>query len=271
MNRVSCLIIMVLLVLDQGVGSAGGLRNFSDSWPIASSTARRLLQNSIELGSSPRGLMVMVGQGRLFEMAELNQSFLAFEGKVSPRTFTLQLDGQWERVGSGLFVEDHLETRILLGESPSWGISTQWFAQTLGGCSEETTLEFRLLWEMDFSFREIRGRFHFEWPLKKSAYSSGATRRQNVLNFTITTDEFAAALVVDRRIDGTPKPGFHILLALEHGVGLEFRADPSTGSLGPGLSVVRGGLMLRTSHVVHPHLGVTHRLLLVVGKFGDGR
>ena len=271
MKRFRCLLIMVLLVLDQGVASAGGLRNFSDSWPIASSTARRLLLDSIKLRPVPRGLMVMAGHGRLFEMAELNQSFLAFEGKISPRTIPMHLSGQWERLGSGLFVEDHLEFRILLGESPSWGISTHWFAQRLGDNDEEPILEFRLLWQMAFSFREIRGRFHLEWPLKQNADSPGASGRRNVFKLTMATDELAAALVVDRREDGTPKPGFHILLAVEHGVGLEFRADPATGSLGPGLSVVRGGLMFRTSHVVHPHLGVTHRLLLVVGKFGDGR
>ncbi len=266
----ACLVVFLVLVVGRGVSLAGGLRDFDDSWPIDSLTARMLLATPETGRISGHGLQVMAGQGRLFEMPELSQRFLAMKGNITGKTMAIKIAAQWERTGSGLFVADHLEGRVLLGQSPSWGIAAHWMRQTLGANPEDASLQWALLWELGLGFGDFKGRMHLEWPLKISADELGGRRRNNLLNLTLSNNEFAAALVVDRHDDGSPKAGFHLLLALDRGLGLEFRADPSTGSLGPGLTLVRGGLMLRTSHVIHPHLGVTHRLMLVVSKASGG-
>ncbi len=262
--------LLVFLGFDGGIGLAGGLRDFGDSWPIKSSTTRRLLMDKEMSSSAQHGLFVSIGQGRLFEMPDLNQRFLALEGSYSSGTFALRFAGQWEQTGSEIFVEDRLAGLFLMGKNPSWGVVTRWFRQTLGGRREESNLEFGALWEMGFHLGKTSGRILLEWPLKRAEKSPGLGRRRTISNITIATSDLAAAFVIDRNDDGTPNIGFHLLLAVGSGVGLELRADSATGSLGPGLSLVRGSLMLRTSHVIHPHLGVTHRLLLVVGKIGGG-
>jgi len=269
-SRAGLVVPFLALMFSQSFSLAGGLREFVDSWPIDSQTARRVLDLSEKTDLSGLGFQVMAGQGRLFEMPELNQRFLSIEGDITRKILALRLAVLWERTGSELFVEDHLGGRILAGESPSWGIAAAWKRQIIGNLPQKSLLEWDLLWELGFGLGEIKGRLNLRWPLKVSQEQPGGRRRRNLLNITMVKKELAGALVVDRHDDGTPRAGFHLLLVLDRGIGLEFRADPATGSLGPGLSLVRGGFLLRTSHVIHPHLGVTHRLLLVVGQAGGG-
>lgn len=270
MNVSRGVLIMVLMVGCWGEGSAGGLRNFQDSWLIEASTARALFDQRQTPEIIQRGLMVMAGQGRLFEMPELNQRFLALEGRISPGGFGLKVAGQWEKTGTGLFVEDHLVGRFLLGRNSLWGLSFDWSRQTLGGMPDDAVLELGILWEVVCHYNGSRARLFLDWPLNPPSQSLGNSHRRNLAKISFVNRNTAAAIVLDRQPDGTPKAGLHLLLSLDYGVGFEFRADPATGSLGPGLTLVRGNLMLRTSHVIHPHLGVTHRWLLVVGKCSGG-
>lgn len=263
-------IIFILLLQGSVESFAGGLRDFHDSWLISSSTTRVLLDQREKPEAGGHGFMLMLGQGRLFDMPELNQQFLAMEGRFSSGVFLLRMAGLWERTGTQLFVEDHLGGKICLGNSPSWGLSANWSRQTLGGMEEDPVLELGLLWEVRFHLGDFNGSFELDWPLNTEGESPGDGRRRNIGKFSLASPNFATAIVIDRQASGVPKPGLHFLVPLDAGVGLELRADPATGSLGPGLSLVRGKLMMRTSHVVHPHLGITHRWLLVVGKSGGG-
>ncbi len=270
MKKSFALSLMVLLALFGGDGFAGGMRNFADSWPIGATTARRLLLKPTQVAGNGHGFLVKAGQGRLFEMSDLEQRFLAFEGRLSGEKIIMEGGALWERTGSDLFKEDQWDCWVLFGENPSWGMAAHHWHQTLGGVSEPPLLEGGLLWELVFQWGEINGRFHLEWPLGVASQILGGRRRRNLLNLTLANKVLAASLVLDRQDDGTPRPGFHFLLALDQGIGVEFRVDPSTGSLGPGLAFARRKLMVRTSHIIHPHLGVTHRLMLVMGQSGGG-
>jgi len=251
-----------------GEMQAGGLRNFDDSWLISPSAARELLMQRNGTETRRTGLLVMAGQGRLFEMPELNQRFLAVEGFFYPGSIGVKLACKWEKIGEDFFSEDRLEGRILLGSTPAWGMAVKTLRQTLGDLSEKPIWDIMFLWEAAFSLGHIKGRLQLDWPFGAGDNSEADHRRRNLLKLTMTTVNIAAAVVVDREGDGTPNLGFHVMLALDSGVGLEFRADPATGSIGPGLTLLRGGMMIRTSHVVHPHLGVTHRIMLAVGRCG---
>jgi len=261
-------LVLFMTVFCRGEGFAGGVHDFPDAWPIDADTARSLLSGQETPRFSQRGFLVMIGQGRLFEMPELNQRFISLGGNLPTGAIPIHLSGQWEQTGSDLFMEDSVAGRLLLGRNQTWGVSGRWLRQTLGGLIGDSNTHLGLLWGMKFQAGEIRGRFQVNWPLTRWSGSAGDGRRENILNLTMVTSHLAGAVVVDRHDDGTPRPGFHLLLTVDGGVGLEFRADPATGSLGPGLSLIHGRLMLRTSHLIHPHLGVTHRLMLVVGKPG---
>lgn len=265
MNKKCTRILVILMVLGLKMGYAGGVRDFADSWPIDGAFAREFLT-----GENKPALLVMVGQGRLFEMPELGQTFLGFRGELSGAAFSLGGGAHWQRTGSGLFGEDLLEGELVHGERPSLGLAATYWQQTLGGRREKSFFEMDLLWGWRFHSREISGQLDVKWPLAKTTQVLGGRRRRTLLKFTLWHQALAAAMVLDRHEDGSPHFGFHLLLAVDRGVGLECRADAATGSVGPGLSFVRGWLMLRTSHVIHPQLGVTHRLMLVMGKPGGG-
>jgi hypothetical protein len=76
------------------------------------------------------------------------------------------------------------------------------------------------------------------------------------------------ALQVDQKGDGAPVLSLEILGRLSHRVGLGWRVDPDTGSLGGTFTARLGGLWWQTSHLVHPALGVTHRFQLGCGDAG---
>lgn len=270
MKQVVLQIILGWIVLGSGAAFAGGVRNFSGSWPINNQIARLLLQPEFGQPVKPPAVMVSVGQGRLFDMPELGQTFLAVRGSMKLGGIPLEAGGLWEKTGSALFVEDRLRGDFLWGRSPSFGLSVEYLQQNLGGQIREARPDFNLLWAVSFGYNSLKGRLHLQWPIDGSAKALGERGRQDLLNLVIHSAGLAAALVIDRQPNGTPQMGFHFLLTLHSGIGLELRIDGPTGSLGPGLTITRGALMVRTSHVVHPHLGITHRLILVMGKFSGG-
>jgi hypothetical protein len=47
---------------------------------------------------------------------------------------------------------------------------------------------------------------------------------------------------------------------------LGLRADPATGILGLTLVWLGAGVMIRTSHLAHPDLGLTHRFQVGFGR-----
>ena len=259
---------MTVVLCFKGACFAGGLHDFLDSWPIDSGTTRRILLENHKSSIFHRGFLAQAGQGRLFEMPELDQRFVALAGDLPFGFMKMYLAGDWGRLGSRLFVEDRISGHLFFGGNQTWGVSARWRRQTLGDQSEEPTIHFGLLWETKFKVQEVHGRFSVVWPLNSWAANPGDGRRETIFNLTLVESNLALAMVVDRHAEGHPLLGIHLLLPFDGGVGLEFRADPSTGGLGPGLSFVRGSLMVRSSHLIHPHLGVTHRLMLVVGRFG---
>jgi len=212
----------------------------------------------------------MAGQGRLFEISELEQSYLAIESQFLWGVLPIRIMAQWEKTGSGIFVANRMGGGILLGKKPAWGFSAQTRRQILAGQPEVPVWDAGLIGEIPFNWGSLTGEFHFKWPLKTGTSAGYGTRRQNIGLLILKHGDLAAAVVVDRHFDGTPRAGFQVVAALDRGVGLELRVDPSTGSIGPGITLARGALMARTSHLMHPHLGVTHRLMLVVGEINGG-
>ncbi len=253
------------------LGLAGGLLNIEDSWLISPSMARRLLQKIESTSDHHAEILCTVSQGRLFSMSELGQRSIALEGVSYLWNNRVTWAGSWQKTGQSLFVENRQTVKLLLGLYPALGLSFRHLKQTLAQQDEPSQQQFFMDLQTVWILGEMRGTIQLHWPLLSSDSSlnnSGNGRRMEVGKVTLIKGDLGCALAVDRLPSGKPNLGFHLLFTLVRGVGLEFRIDSPTGSLGPGVSIVRGGLMLRTSHVVHPQLGVTHRLALVLGRFG---
>jgi len=78
----------------------------------------------------------------------------------------------------------------------------------------------------------------------------------------------ALALRLDVAADGRPVFGWEALAGLGGSLGVAWRADRASGAMGGGLIWRSARLRLRTSHLAHPDLGLTHRIEIGVGRPG---
>lgn len=125
------------------------------------------------------------------------------------------------------------ELRVVLGRS--WRNAAGWEA----GCTLHLPLE-------DGSRADLR----------RVTRVLGASARLAPVRFTA---------VWDRRGDGTPLLGLEALVELSRAAAVAWRYDGGSRSVGWGLVLRRGPLLVRTSHLAHPDLGVSHRWQTVLG------
>jgi hypothetical protein len=74
------------------------------------------------------------------------------------------------------------------------------------------------------------------------------------------------AVALDRNEAGVPSFQAELMLGLSSHFAWGFRAEPATGSLGFITIWRRSSFLLRTSHLAHPDLGLTHRWCLAFGR-----
>jgi hypothetical protein len=98
------------------------------------------------------------------------------------------------------------------------------------------------------------------------AGDAGPARRRRWLDLRGRAGSVAWALAVDGRPVGAPTARAALLARCVPGVALGILGEPATGILGLTTAWARRGLVLRSSHLVHPALGITHRWLLVLRR-----
>jgi hypothetical protein len=81
----------------------------------------------------------------------------------------------------------------------------------------------------------------------------------------------AWAVAVDKSSGGDPSVQIDLAGRVAPWWALGLRAEPATGVSGITLAWYRGAWLLRTSHLIHAELGVTHRWYLAVGDVGGVR
>ncbi len=258
--------LILLIFAGVGQGFAAGMRDFVDSWLVPSAAVRELLLRDSQVGIVSKNFWGSMGQGRLFELQELEQKYVGLGLAVPLYGTRLDLSGCWEQTGTDLLVENRLEFRFLLGKSTAWGLSGTWFRRTLGHEPQSPLRNASLLWQVPFSWAGNKGHLSLQWPVKVGGNPLWNQQKMGCFKATLRTKTLAITLALDRSAFGEPSPGFQIFWAVGERVGLEWRVDVATGSLGPGLNFLRGPVLVRTSHVVHPQLGLTHRIMVVVGS-----
>jgi hypothetical protein len=224
------------------------------------------LDRTGELERNPWGVWAGAGQGRLFSMRDL--PLLAVECGVVHRRGGWEggLSLAWQRFGADLLREDTSTVRLDLGRifrvgvevnSHRWLVAGQPVASQLQGALDGA-LTIRL-------GQDLEGQVTFWLYQADSPIWHGRNGRHHLLAAKIMGSGYGLAVRCDQRADGVPVMSLEILVRLVPGCGFGFRADPGTGSLGGTIAVQLGIPWLRTSHIVHPALGATHRFHLGAG------
>jgi len=264
------MLLFIQLVIGEQVRAAG-LRDLQDSWLVGRTEAWHLLGKSPRPVASIRHegpfLALEAVRGRLFSMVELEQSQVELGVTRLIRKRQAALSGSWQNLGGGIYRESMVRLAGMVGRFPGVGIRLQ---------KEKMTVANQEVWS-GVGLDMILGHLiplgqeavlccGLVLPLKNAGPPAGQSGRREFLDFALIRFRTALVIKVDRHADGTPVLGFDFFWGSAAGLGASLRVDPATGSLGPGIYLRRGALMLRTSHLTHPILGQTHRFSLTITR-----
>lgn len=262
--------VALALAVPAAPAAAQGLRRLDTAWLVPERLAVAALSGATALphgaAGPATGLWVRAGQARLHGLPELPVRRLAVGMTGSGGAWSLE--GGWETLGSTLLRDDVAQVRLQAGRRWWAGLSGRWRRLQAGQApvwrAFDGALELGVAWP---GGPLGAGAARVFWPLGEPQTAPGAEPVPRVL-LAIAGGGRALALLVDAGPEGRPHVGWEALCALAPGVGLSWRADPASGALGGGLRLEWGRLRLRTSHLVHPDLGPTHRCEVAFGAVG---
>ena len=271
-RRVRAVAVIFLMLVAQARGA--GLREFQDSWLLSPVDAWILTGGSPHpltvIYEGAASVAVVAGQGRLFSLPELTQTQFQAMARDQFHTLPWQLEGSWQRLGRGLYQESQVQLKATLGRFPWMGLQVR---------KTTESLDSRMIWSgfggdlvLGCLFKvggEALLSADLVMPVMDSDPHLGQPSLREFLNVRLLWSWTGLALRLDRRLDGAPVLGFDCFWAGVKGLGVSLRIDPATGSLGPGLCLRRGPMLLRTSHLAHPALGQTHRFSLSLIRAHD--
>ncbi len=245
-------------------------RDLPDGWLHPSASFYRILhQENFSGDEYPLGgVWLATGQTNLYGLTELPQRYVALGwsgGGMRPMSLSLGLQ---------VTGEDLVQSRLLAGTLDFGGTWTWGFfgrIRRLALAGQEVTpriyagLHVRRQVVLGLGFWSQVDGFFKVWSRTEGDFRPSFN--QKIINMEFKHGRQSFDLVVERDRDGNPSLDMEVVSGLGPNMGLVFRANPATGSLGPGICYARSGMMLLTSHLVHPVLGVTHRVMVVFGNW----
>jgi hypothetical protein len=242
---------------------AAGGKNLEDGWLIPVAEVLGLLpaggQPTQRDGRS--GVWFQTGLARLYGMAELPLQRLAAGLRAGPLTGTLT----WQGLGRELYREEQFHFRLVCGTTWCGSIASGLHRlSVLGGDSRhQAAVELALRSPVTAPVT-----VQVAWALLPSpAWHAGRGQRR-WLWITGRLQQTRWAVALDRSESGVPSFQAELLLGLTSGFAWGFRSEPVTGSHGFITIWRRSSFLLRTSHIAHPDLGLTHRWSLAFGRLG---
>jgi len=243
---------------------ADGLRHLDAAWLLPAALHDVLLEST---GSEPAGggPWLRAGQTRLFGLPELPVRLLAAGAAGSGWAAEVG----WETLGGPALRDDRLTARGSFGRNRRLGLWVGRRSQRPGPgpAGRALALDLELLaggrqpglgsWSAGV-----------RWPLLRLADRWLGPESETRFQAALAAPGRALALCLDLDADGRPAVGWEAHAGLGGGLGLTWRADRASGALGGGLLWRRGRLRLRTSHLAHPELGLTHRIEICAGSPG---
>jgi len=249
--------------------AAAGIRDFDDGWcggprwPFEPPAAR-----------GRAGLWAACGLARLHGLADLPLRRLAAGGRAAAWSGALS----WQRLGGELWCEDQVDLRVdrdawgAAGSSlglaaairPWCGLSLRWRRPSYAASATAASLEAAPRAGL------VRGRFAgavqaVPFVLQRGPEAAGP---RPWLSASWHDEGWNAAVDLQRDDRGAVswRAGAELRLGTVFGWGLI--ADGESGAAGLTTAWRRGRLLVRTSHLAHPALGMTHRWDLVARPAG---
>lgn len=248
-------------------GGAGGtgLRGVADGWLVPPATVSDLLDaGTVDTGESPgRGIWAAAGQTKLWGLPDLPVAELAAGAGVPLAGGVVACGGAWQTTGAGALRITRLAGWI--GWRGDWTLSLQAAreARRVGAETVQEPAEFALAGGPDL---RLAGRTRLRLQVYVTLTKVPAPRAPVPLGrLDVGQGGAALAVALARRPGRPPTLGGEVCAAADARVAFGVRFDGASGSLGPALAIRAGPILLRTSHITHPVLGVTHRLQLVAG------
>ena len=256
--------------------SAGGMRDISDGWLLPTGELLARLWPASENGESgplsaaatgekaSLAHWLWLGHARLYEMPQLP---LLAVGLGLP-ALGLQWSLQCQRLGETLVQEDQWRLAVRGPSRLEPTLSVGWDRLALAGGSGRG----HLFLGAGISLRAAAGlRLRIEPPLTPPPPWYGPTAARRWLLVTGGLEGVAWGLAVDRTTAGRPIVQIDLTVRVGPRAALGLRAEPVTGSVGLTTAWYHRYWLLRTSHLIHPELGVTHRWYLATGGVGSIR
>lgn len=267
LHRVACGFAIVLY----GVSAhSGGLKDFSDGWLLdpMDQVSRLADMSGAEL-TSQQQWWLQAGQMRLFGLPSLPVTALGF-GYVGPvGGLAVTMTGQWQRTGRDLLLEDLAQVSLYLGDHRRWGVQVRRRTLTLAGQSAMSALDVSLLLRFPVPLGVAdRSRLEVSLPLTGAPSWYGSRGRHRLVHLVLLLPHLGLGVDLDHRGDGEPCVTVDLFFGLSSVIGVGVRTDPVTGQLGPTTVWKAGPLLTRTAHLIHPELGLTHRVEILLGRWG---
>ena len=239
--------------------AAAGLRELADGWLMTPGELGGILApDRAPTGDRSWLWRAGMGTGSLYGMAELPLRALDLALGWRTSTATWRLAGTWQVTGDDLFRTDNWTVEA--GRHGTWRLQLRLVRERMllagdqGPRHAETGLVLGRSWG--------RGTADLHLPLDAPP-APGDRRLRPVARAAVVAAGAALVVSCDRRGADALLLGGELSLGLGPAA-LLLRFDGASGSLGPGLAVVRDHVLLRTSHVLHPTLGISHRVQMVV-------
>ena len=276
-TSISGLALIMVVVGHAAPSVAAGLRDLQDGWLMTAEDAASVLQRSeFPAGEDDgseifRSAWISAGKMRLYGMPDLPVTALAGGGSGIWWGKRWLAGFCWERTGSDLFVEDRKQFHFGAGRKTILGLDCSLSRMWIGGELEATHVGAAVTLVHNLVVRErtlIRIGWFFDVVDPAPWFGRHGRRPLGYVCLLQPGSRFGSTLALDRRGDGTPGLSLDISAGLVDRFGLGLRVDFPTGALGP-ITIWKSGLLLiRTSHVAHPELGLTHRVSMTVGVLG---
>jgi hypothetical protein len=253
------------VVLAAQVSEAAGLRGVGDGWLAAPADVVAAMTAT---GTRPRsvggGAWVALGQTRLWGMAELPVREISAGLRLVCGDGAVGIGAGWQRTGEGPFVADR--ATVGLAWEGTWGVRLSGSRTTLRLDRASGPARTRWLVAAGPTIRlGSAGQLRLRAVVSLAAVDPGTRDPQPLGRLVLAHAGTVLALAWERRAGAAPTVGGEVCAAASARVALGFRFDGASRSFGPELAVRFGSALVRTSHVAHPALGVTHRVQLVAG------
>jgi hypothetical protein len=241
---VPCAIVLAVA----SVAVAGGVRDLADAWLVDGARTARLLAD----GRAGRGVWLETSHGRLWSVPELPQFGLSLSHLGGGHRVELA----WEQLGSSIYRERAGHLFVAVGRGWSVGAGIVHRGVQIAGQEGRGH---------DDGFVQLEGprdgpiRAGWRLPLGPVAPWFGERGIARWLWVAGDAADMAWTIGLDRRGDGTPSLQLEALVALSGQVAWGARFDAASGSIGFSLAWRVGGILMRSSHLTHPELGVMHR------------